>query len=86
MSGELLEMARSGITLLPGEAAKVAAAYDKMKAERDQLRSVLALLREPSEAVMAGAFSAGAIWDVVTHTRKTIQLAVAAAEQEVRRA
>jgi hypothetical protein len=51
-------------------------------AELEKLRRVLAALREPSEAVMAGAFSAGAVWDVVTHVRKTIQLAVAAAEQE----
>ena len=56
--------------------------WDVMADEIVRLRAILAKLREPSEAVMVGAFSAGAIWDVVTHVRKTIQLAVAAAEQE----
>lgn len=75
MSGDLWQMARNGTTLLPSEVKKLAADYDR-------LRRILGALREPSEAVMVGAFSAGAVWDVVTHTRKTIQLAVAAAEQE----
>lgn len=56
---------------------------EAMADEIVRLRAILANLRNPSMAVMAGAFSAGAIWDVVTHTRKTIQLAVAAAEREV---
>lgn len=30
MSGDLIAMARSGVTLLPGEARKVAVAYDKL--------------------------------------------------------
>lgn len=75
MSGDLWQMARNGTTLLPSEVKKLAADYDR-------LRRILAALREPNEAVMVGALSAGAVWDVVTHTRKTIQAAVAAAEQE----
>lgn len=56
---------------------------ERLQDENAKLKAILAALREPSEAVMVGAFSAGAVWDVVTHTRKTIQLAVAAAEKEV---
>lgn len=51
--------------------------------EAIKANAILAKLREPSEAVMIGAFSAGAVWDVVTHIKKTIRLAVAAAEKEV---
>lgn len=68
--------ARKGGTLAAGEGLVLCA-------EIDRLRAILAALRNPSMAVIAGAFSAGAIWDVVTNTRKTIQLAVAAAEREV---
>lgn len=35
MSGDLWQMARNGTTLLPGEARKLALAYDKMRQERD---------------------------------------------------
>lgn len=52
VSGDLLAMARSGITLLPGEAKKVATAYDKLQqrlqqveAERDAARAELAKCR-----------------------------------------
>ena len=38
MSGELWQMARNGTTLLPGEARKLANAYDKLREERDALR------------------------------------------------
>lgn len=49
VSGDLIAMARAGITLLPGEAKKVATAYDKLQqrlheveAERDAAREALA--------------------------------------------
>jgi len=42
MSGELWQMARNGTTLLPGEARKLANAYDKLREERDALRKLLA--------------------------------------------
>lgn len=44
MSGDLIAMARSGITLLPGEARKVAVAYDKLLAEVIMLRQRVAQL------------------------------------------
>ena len=49
MSGELIAMARAGITLLPGEAKKIAVAYDKLYEEVVQLRKRVAQLeRQPS--------------------------------------
>jgi hypothetical protein len=44
MSGELWQMARNGTTLLPGEARKLALAYDRLREERDTLRERLAEL------------------------------------------
>jgi len=38
MSGDLWQMARNGTTLLPGEARKLALAYDRLREERDTLR------------------------------------------------
>lgn len=52
VSGDLIAMARAGITLLPGEAKKVANAYDKLQqrlheveAERDAVLAELAKCR-----------------------------------------
>ncbi len=52
VSGDLIAMARAGITLLPGEAKKVANAFDKLQqrlheveAERDAVRAELAKCR-----------------------------------------
>jgi len=52
VSGDLIAMARAGITLLPGEAKKVANAFDKLQqrlheveAERDAVRAEMAKCR-----------------------------------------
>lgn len=50
MSGDLVAMARSGITLLPGEAKKVAAAYDKLLAEVLELRQQVVRLERQAKA------------------------------------
>lgn len=42
MSGDLWQMARNGTTLLPGEARKLAVAFDKMRQELDDLRNGVA--------------------------------------------
>jgi hypothetical protein len=51
VSGDLIAMARSGITLFPGEAKKVATAYDKLQQRCIRAERILAALREPSENV-----------------------------------
>lgn len=45
MSGDLWQMARNGTTLLPGEAKKLATAYDRLRDERDKLLSELSISR-----------------------------------------
>ena len=81
MSGDLIAMARSGITLLPGEARKVAQAYDKLLERCIRAERILDKLREPSEAVWEAAVEAFEASSGSTFA--SLCAAVEAAEQEV---
>jgi len=84
VSGDLIAMARSGITLFPGEAKKVATAYDKLQQRCIRAERILAALQEPSENVIEAMRMHIYSYRLTTmrDVNDGLRAAVAAAEQE----